>query len=121
MIRDLISEYVACADAAELVDYSSMESVHQYNSQADRMRAIVDEVVKLGPDAISQFVCVLEREPASLWAAHDLVEKADLDGATLTRCFELVEKSRVELEARGMSGDAMGEAMWLREWRTKHS
>jgi hypothetical protein len=60
-----------------------------------------------------QFCCVLNDERASLWAAHHLVEKADLDPPTLAKCFSRVERAVEEAD----EADAMGEEFWLEEWR----
>jgi len=119
MIAALIEEYLAQANAAERVDYGDMNSVRRFNAASNRMRAIVDEVVPLGPGAVSKLAVLLEREPAAVWAAHHLVEKAELDQPTRDRCFARVMQARADAESRGDLPDAMGEAMWLNEWRSK--
>ena len=121
MIEDLMNEYLSSAEAAVLVDYSDKNSVRRFNALSDRMRAIVDEVVNLGQDAISEFAALLESEPAAMWAAHHLVEKADLDAATLSKCFARVEQAKIEAEAEGDLATAMGEEMWLNEWKARRT
>lgn len=121
VIDGLISEYLLTAEAAATVDYSNKKSVRRFNSLSDRMRAIVNEVVTLGQDAVVRFAVVLEKEPAAGWAAHHLVEMAHLDPIILSKCFERVEKTRAQAEAKGDVADAMGEEMWLREWRARKS
>lgn len=117
MIRELMDEYTSRAKAAATVDYANDESARRFNAAEDRMRAIVDEVVTLG--GVLQFAALLEGEPASAWAAHHLVEKTALDPITLSRCFERVEQAKEEAEARGDFAGAMGQEMWLKEWKAK--
>lgn len=119
MIEDLMNEYLSKSETAATVDYSDKKSVRKFNASSDRMRAIVDEAVNLGQDAIIAFASLLDREPAALWAAHHLVEKADLDSAMLSRCFARVEQAKIDAEAKGDLASAMGEEMWLKEWRAK--
>ncbi len=119
MIEKLMNEYLSCAEAAATVDYSDKKSVRQFNAMSDRMRIIVDEVVKLGQDAVKQFASLMDKEPAAASAAHLLIEMADLDSATLSRCFERVERAKEEAEAKGNLADAMIKEMWLKEWRNR--
>lgn len=119
MIDELMSEYLLSAETAASVDYSDKKSVRRFNALSDRMRAIVHEVVTLGQNAIRHFSSVLDKEPAAVWAAHHLVELVDLDSATLSKCFERVEQARVQAEAQGDMANAMGEEMWLKEWRER--
>ena len=120
MIQDFIDEYLASAEEALTVDYSDKRSVRRYNALVERMRAIADAVVNLGPDAVLQFTSLLDKDPAAIWAAHHLVEKADLDDVTLSRCFECVENEKRAAEEKGDLANAMGEEMWLKEWKTRN-
>lgn len=108
-----MSEYVASAEAAAAVDYSDKKSVRRFNELSDRMRSIVDEVVTLGHEATLRVTSLLDQHPAAAWAANHLVEKADLDSATLSRCFAIVERSKAVAEAKGEMANAMGEEMWM--------
>lgn len=119
VIEQLMNEYLSNAEAAAAVDYSDKKSVRRFNALSDRMREIVDEVVSLGQDAVLHFASLLDREPAAVWAAHHLVEKADIDSATLSRCFARVEQAKAAAEAKGDFANAMGEEMWLKEWKTR--
>ncbi|MBN1511468.1 MAG: hypothetical protein JXB13_05590 [Phycisphaerae bacterium] len=119
MVQELLDEYVACATQCMSVDYGDKKSVRRYNKASDRMRAITDEVVAMGHDAVGRLATLLEVEPASGWVAHHLVEKADLDPETTRKCFAKVEEMIAEAEAEANLPDAMGEKMWLQEWRTK--
>ncbi len=65
MNEEVIAEYVQCAALAAQVDYADKRSVRKYNAASDRMRAIVDDVVRLGHDAVQRFAAVLEIEPAA--------------------------------------------------------
>ncbi len=114
-----MTEYQACAEAAASVDYGDKKSVRRFNAMVDRMREIVDEVVSHGEDAVLRFTTLLDTEPAAFWVAHHLVEKASLDKATLARCFARVERAKLEAEEKGDMANAMGEEMWLREWKTR--
>lgn len=117
MIRELMDEYTLLAKAATTMDYANDGSVRRFNAASDRMRAIVDEVVTLL--GVPQFAAILDGEPAATRAAHHLVERTALDPITLSRCFERVEQAREEAEARGDFAEAMGEEMWLKEWKAK--
>ena len=117
----MIEEYLAQAEAAERVDFADRKSVRRFNSASDRMRIIVDEVVSRGSEAVLKFACLLDRKPAAKWAAHHLVEKADLDQATLARCFARVEQAKADAESTGNLAEALGEEWWLNEWRAKRS
>lgn len=119
MVEKLMNEYLTNAAAAVSVDYTGKKSVRQFNRQSDRMRAIVREVVSLGQDAVVRFSSLLNQEPAAGWAAHHLVEMADLDPQTLTKCFDQVKQMKLEAEAKGELANAMGEEMWLKEWIKK--
>ena len=119
LIRQLIDEYRACAMACTEVACADEASVFRYNIASDRMRAIVDEIVSMGPDGLQQFMAVLDVTPACHWAAHHLVEKADLDSASARRCFSIVEKLIAKAEAESRPADAMGERMWLQEWQVR--
>lgn len=119
MIEDIMREYLACAEAASAVDYSDKKSVRHYNVMSDRMRSLVDEVVALGSDAVLAFASLLDKNPAATWAAHHLVEKAELDPATLSRCFTRVEQAIHEAKVSGKNAEAMGQEMWLKEWRSR--
>lgn len=112
-----MNEYLSRAELAATVDYSDTKLVCKFNTSSDSMRAIVDEVVSLGEDAILAFASLLDRESAAPWATHHLVEKADLDSATLARCFSRVEQAKIDAEAKGDLAAALGEEMWLKEWR----
>lgn len=83
------------------------------------MRAIAKEVVTLGQDALAIFATLLDKEPAAVWAAHHLVEMADIDSQTLAKCFERAKQAKTQAEAQGDLANAMGEEMWLREWMAR--
>ncbi len=117
MIRELMNEYTSRARAAATVDYANEESVRRFNAADNRMRAIVDEVVTLM--GVPQFAAILDGEPAATRAAHHLVERTALDPITLSRCFQRVEQAKEEAEAKGDFAEAMGQEMWLKEWKAK--
>ena len=119
MIDKLIDDYLTSAEAAAYVDYADEKSVMQFNARSDRMRAIVSKVVTLGQDSLIRFTSVLDKEPAARWAAHHLVEMADLDSKTLAKCFERVRQAKLQAEAKGDLANAMGEEMWLKEWMAR--
>ena len=121
MSHELIDEYIACAEEAASVNYADKKSVRQFNARSDRMRAIAKEVVMLGQDALFRFASVLDIEPAAGWAAHHLVEMADVDPETLAKCFERVKQAKLQAEAKGDLANAMGEEMWLKEWMARKS
>jgi len=116
MPDELIDEYIACAEEAASVNYADKKSVRQFNARSDRMRAIVKEVVTLGQDAVVRFASVLDIEPAAGWAAHHLVEMADVNSLILAKCIERVKQAKLQAEAKRDLANAMGEEMWLKEW-----
>jgi len=115
VIEGFIDEYLLIAEAAASMDYSGNKSVKQSNALEDRMRMTVDEAVSLGQDAVVRLSSLLDKEPAALWAAHYLVENADLYSATLSRYVARVERARTEVKANGDWASAMGEEMCLKE------
>ena len=119
MIEKLMNEYMTNAATAAAVDYSDKKSVRQFNSSSDRMRAIVDEVATLGEKAVLMFTSLLDNEPAASWAAVHLVEIAELDSPTLSRCFSRVEQDKNDAEAKGALADVMIKEAWLEKWKAK--
>ncbi|RCS44029.1 hypothetical protein DTL42_18025 [Bremerella cremea] len=119
MIQDLIDEYLLSAERAATVDFTDKNSIRELNKSTDRMRVIVGEVASLGHAAIMAFTLLLDREPAALWAAHHLIEFAELDSETLSRCFSRVEQAKMEAKKNGNFANAIGEEMWLKEWKAK--
>jgi len=120
MIDLLIDEYRIIAELAASIDYEDNDSVQRYNTASDRMRSIVADVVALGQIAVVQFSSILDKQHASIWAAHHLVEMADLDHTTLSKCYGIVEGAKMQAEARGDMATAMGEDLWLKEWRRRN-
>lgn len=119
MLDDLINEYLCNANAIKSLNQSDPAQVPSFNKFSDRMRSIVDTVVEIGQDAVIGFTSVLNDESAACWAAHHLVEKAELTPRVLQRCYQIVDRAREDAEAKGHFADAMGEEIWLKEWRAR--
>ena len=114
-----MKEYRACAEAAVSIDYGDILSVRQYNALSDRMQAIVVEISSFGRSAVQEFSSILDIEPAAGWAAHQLVELAELNSATRARCFAVVEHMKERAERSGRRTEAKGQEMWLAKWKAK--
>ena len=78
------------------------------------MYTIVRNAVLDGASSVGELIALLEEPRTSKWLAHQLVESTNLAGDVEDRCFAIVEDL-----ARGDGPDAIGEQMWLNEWRSK--
>lgn len=115
----LIQEYIEAAEKIKTMDIINAKSIRRRNKIHDRMRAIVNDLASKGQESIKDFLVVLDRKPAAISAAHHLVELAELDLETIKKCFKVVELAMEEEEISGNIANALGEKMWLEEWKSK--
>ncbi len=124
MANELIREYINCATVCANVDYADRVSVRNNNKAVDRMRAIVDEITSTDSPLLSDLLALLDSDDndvASGWIAHHLVEMANLNSADIRKCFSKVEEM-IETADKCLDGaTALGERMWLEEWRKKRN
>ena len=109
-----VDEYRQCVEIASGVDYADKDSVRRMNQAVDTMYRIVSDAVQDGETSIRKLITLLDEPEASKWLAHQLVASANLAGDVEDRCFAIIEDL-----ARGDGPDAIGEQMWLDEWRSK--
>jgi hypothetical protein len=114
MDLETISEYRAQAVAQSAPPRGSDSWVNWVNRAADRLREIAIEEAVEDPTG-SSFAILLHDEIANvrLWAAHHFLElfnKRSLQETTAALNI-------IEVAARGDSAAALGERMWLEEWR----
>ena len=117
MSPDKVSEY-----RAQVVTHSAPlrgtdSWVNWVNAAADRLREIA--IQEAAQDSTgSQFAVLLDDESPAVrvWAAHHILE---LFG---NRSFAVQQQALnvVEEATRGDSAAALGERMWLEEWRREH-
>ena len=108
------SEYRECAERCARIEYCDPASVADSNRAVDRMYEIVKLAVKEGEGAVNKLVSLLDEPVSARWLAHQLVEIADLQRDVEDRCFAIVEEL-----ATGDGPEAMGEAVWLKEFKVK--
>ena len=74
------------------------------------MYVIIEEANTTGD--VEEFYPLLNHPIASKWLAHHIVEKTNADQKIKKKCISIVE----ELASKD-SVEAMGEQMWLKEWK----
>lgn len=107
-MNEVISEYKAQAEIHASIDYSDDSSVRLGNKAADTLRKLGGE--KLEKNDLLELIG--SEHPASLWSAHHLLElhKPNLEE-------EKKAEKRIELKISKGGVQAMGERMFLDEYR----
>ena len=59
-------------------------------------------------------IILLDDEISSRWMAHHLIEKTKISPSNRKKCFKIIDRI-----ANGDDPDALGEQMWLDEWKNK--
>lgn len=108
--------YRKCASICVSVDYASRHSVRKHNRAADEMRGLVGEAYRAGPEAVAELVPLLDEPPAGEWLAFQLLDLGTPPPDVAKLCVAIVRR-----KAAGSGPDAMGAAMWLRDWEARHS
>jgi len=102
-----VEEYREMAEIHAAIDYGDSGSVKQGNRAADSIRKLGQEQLDL-----NQLTTLLASDhPASLWAAHHLLEFHDL---TTDQRNQAVRRIEIEIAKGGAA--AMGERMFLAEF-----
>jgi HEAT repeat protein len=117
MTRDHLAEYRAQVVAHSAPLRGTDTWVAWVSTAADRLREIAVEEAAHDPAGLS-FVALLEDESSNVrtWAAHHLLELFDKRSLPVEqRALNIIEAA-----ARGDSATALGERMWLEEWRRGH-
>lgn len=117
MDRDPLSEYIELARQHAEANDGTRAWVRRVNQAADRMRAIA--TVQLSGSGVQahRFSSLVDSPDgrARLWAAHHLLELCTtLEDAVVARALAVIEAA-----AKGDSAEAMGEQMWLANWRRR--
>ena len=111
-MHEAVGHYRECAATCQETDYGDKSSVRRHNRAARTMYEIVGAAVR--NDVISAFVPLLDDPVCSKWLAHQLLEKADVDAEVEQRCLRIIEAL-----AASDSADAMGEQIWLRDYKKR--
>ena len=116
-IQALIDEYRAQAAIHSAIDYGQKASIRAGNRAAARMRSIAQKLTTLGNQAVAAFGRLLEsHEPGvAIWAAHHLLEHMAPKPSLAESALNLIQR-----RAWGAGPDALGERVWLSEWKANH-
>ncbi len=110
----MIDEYRKCSKICASLDCSDNKSVQKNNRAVSRMYKIVQTAAAEGLEAIGRLSVLLDEPESGKWIAHQLVEKADLPKEVEDKCFRIIE-----ILSKGDSLNALGNSMWLDEWKKK--
>lgn len=108
----MIDEYRRCAATCSHTDYSDSASVELHNRCVERMYQLVNESIEGGTTHI--FYPLLDDHISAIWISHHLVELSDLPPEVIQKCFTIVEA-----RAAGSNAEALGERLWIKEWKSK--
>ncbi len=117
MTPEAISQYRAQAVAQSAPLRATDAWVNWVNRAADRMRELAVQEAAQDPTG-SSFAQLLRDEIPNvrLWSAHHFLELFTLRSAENTSFAVAI----IESAARGQSAAALGEQLWLTEWRKDH-
>jgi len=117
MLDAHLSEYRAQALAHSAPARGTDAWVKWVNSAADRLREIAI-LEAAGDPTASRFAVLLADDSASVrtWAAHHVLELFHNRSPEL----EQLALKAIEAAALGDTANALGERMWLEEWRSTH-
>ncbi len=79
------------------------------------MRAMVADLYAAGPAALAEAIPLLAETPADQWLAFPLLDLGKPEKAVVDQCLSIIRRL-----ASGVGLDAMGAAMWLRDWESNH-
>ncbi|MEB8434490.1 hypothetical protein OO007_19790 [Cocleimonas sp. KMM 6892] len=106
-----MDQYLKLAKLADSVVYEDSKSVQGSNSAVNSMYSIVRDA---GEDDLMSLITLLENSAAKKWLAHQLVELHSLPKDVEDKCFNIVQEL-----ANKDSLNAVGEQLWLEEWKSK--
>ena len=104
-----ISKYRSLAEIHSSIDYGDKGSVKAGNQAADKLRFLAEKELKK-----SELLQLLEVDhPASNWAAHHVLEFKEITKKEEKNAIAIIER---QIEKGG--AQAMGERMWLDEYKS---
>src|SRR5262245_59426905 len=107
-----VDRYRKCAEVCATTDYSRPRSLQEREAAVKEMYLIVEDACALGGEAIGELLPLLEEQQSALWLAHQLLEKCPESPGIEGSCLRIIESA-----ASGKSADALGEQMWLRDYK----
>ena len=115
-VEQLIHEYRTCAAAHYEPNDGSSGWIQRVNHAADRMITIARHIAGTGPDGITRFATLLDRDDPHVagWAAHHLLDFMSPDDATRTAALSIIERA-----AQSNTVESLGEKTWLENWRAE--
>jgi len=114
-VAELLDHYKRHAMFHASIDFGDRASVRAGNSAADDMAAVAKRLAALSPPASVPFAALLDADHATaLWAAHHLLEHFEPDHAIERHALAVIERA-----ASGDDANAMGNRMWLEDWRKR--
>ena len=118
MVEDPLDRYRRLAEIHAAMDYGDHNSVRKGNSAARAMGKVAAKMLSGGRPSVDRFSILLDdsHSHVALWAAHHLLELAQLDDPTKQRAVGIIEHA-----SRGNDANALGERIWLQQWRKKAS
>lgn len=81
------------------------------------MRALVAEAYQAGPEAVAELLPLLDEPLADRWLAFQLLDLGRPPLTAVDRCLSIIR----DVAAGAGPTDAMGAAMWLREWQARQA
>ncbi len=114
-VDELLNKYKRHAAVHASIECSDRSSVRAGNAAADAMIAIAKQLAAMSPPAVSEFSSLLQADDVTAgWAAHHLLEHFTPDNDVERLALAIIER-----KAAGDGADAMGNRMWLKEWRKR--
>ena len=117
---DLVNEYV---NAIHLMnecekEFEKKKSVKKYNRLSDRNRKIASSIETKYPELKPVFYELLfsDKSEVRAWVAHHILEVMNYENKCRKAAFEEI----VRIAKGGSSVEALGNAMWLKQWLDKH-
>ena len=98
------------------MDYGNRDSVRKGNSAARAMGKLAAKMLSGGRPGADRFSALLDDSQyhVALWAAHHVLELGQPDEPTKQRALGIIERA-----SRGTDANALGERIWLQEWRER--
>ena len=117
---DLVNEYL---NGIHLMneyekEFEKKESVKKYNRLSDKNRKIASDIDTKYPELKSAFYELLSSDESEVraWVAHHILEVMNYENKCRKAAFEEI----VRIAKGGSRVEALGNAMWLKQWLDKH-
>jgi hypothetical protein len=116
-VDKLLAQYHQHATVHASIDYGDDSSVRAGNAAADAMVNVAKRLAAMSPPAVEPFSSLLDADDSTAqWAAHHLLEHFTPDDEISRSALAVIERA-----ASGDGVNAMGNRMWLDDWRKRHS